>query len=116
MPPYADPGLMLSSNSDLRRLAASPRRKLLHITHDWGGGVQKHVADLVGLLSGECELLLLKPLRDVPHATVLQWVNPGETFEAYFRTGDYTRLVDLLRSIRPERIHLHHIHQLPREI
>jgi glycosyltransferase involved in cell wall biosynthesis len=101
---------------DLRRLAASSRRKLLQITHEWGGGVEKHVADLAALLARDCEVLVLKPIRDVENAVVLQWANPGETFEAYFQAGDYPRLVQLLSAIGVERVHLHHIHDLPREI
>lgn len=103
-------------NDALRRLATSPRRKLLLVTHEWGGGVEKHVNDLTALLARECEVLVLKPLVDVDHGLSLAWANPGESLQAYFGATHYDRLLELLRALRIDRVHIHHVHDLPRAV
>jgi glycosyltransferase involved in cell wall biosynthesis len=106
-----------AGNAELNRLAASNRRKLLFVTHDWGGGVEKHVQELTDLVSGrDCDVLLLKPVRDVEHTVSLSWANGAETLHAFFALEDWERLLRLFRALRVERMHLHHIHELPRAV
>ena len=57
----------------LRRLAASPRPKVVLVSHGWGGGVRRHVDELAAALAGRAEVLRLGPAgRDVVHLSFFQ--------------------------------------------
>ena len=107
-----DPARVLRRRVDLARLSGSPRPRVLFVTHNWGGGTEKHVMDLVALLSLSLEILVLKP-RD-EQSLSLRWVRDGEEFEAFFEDRqDPADLLLLLRAIGISRVHLHHVHGLP---
>jgi GT2 family glycosyltransferase len=100
---------------DLARLRASPRARILFVSHAWGGGVQKHVDALAALLEPDCEVLLLQPTEGGNLS--LSWMRKGEEFRAWFdRAREGGTLRDLLRDLAVSRIHFHHVHGLPREI
>ncbi len=114
-----DPARAMRENIDLARIAASPRPRLLFITHNWGGGTEKHVNDLARMVAGEAEVLALRPLSGGQLS--LQWLrgqgDAVEPFRAYFEIpADEAALLDLLRSLRIARVHLHHVHQQPRMV
>jgi GT2 family glycosyltransferase/glycosyltransferase involved in cell wall biosynthesis len=116
-----DPLLPARRRADLARLAASPRPRLLLVTHAFGGGVRRHVDWLARHSQGECEVLVLQPGETSPVTrslyALLRWANEGESFRAWFRqAGDWEALVDVLRGIGISRVHLHHVHGLPAEV
>lgn len=84
--------------------------------HAWGGGIERHVRDLTELLAPECEVLLLRPVRDSEDCLSLAWANPGERLTVFFGEQDYFSLVSLLDSLCIERVHFHHIHGFPRRV
>jgi glycosyltransferase involved in cell wall biosynthesis len=100
---------------DLARLRASRLPRVLHITHDWGGGVERHVVDLSRLLADDCEVLVLRP--DASGTVRLQWLRDGEDLQAWFDSpAQWEVLADLLRALGVARVHIHHVHGLPREV
>jgi GT2 family glycosyltransferase/2-polyprenyl-3-methyl-5-hydroxy-6-metoxy-1,4-benzoquinol methylase/glycosyltransferase involved in cell wall biosynthesis len=104
----ADPARSFRRRVDLARLAASRRPRLLFVTHNIGGGTERHLQDLSRLLEERFEVLLLRSRsRD---SVVLDWGRSGEEFQAYFRVPHaFDRMVDLLRQIGVVRIHIHHL-------
>jgi O-antigen biosynthesis protein len=94
---------------DCLRLQTSARPKVLFITHHWGGGTEQHVRELVALTADDLEGLVLRPHGD--HHVALTWAREGEAFAAFFDTEqDWHLLLDLLRGVFVERVHLHHVH------
>ncbi len=103
----------------LQKLSRSPLPRVLFVSHNLGGGTEKHIFDLARLLQGHCEILLLKPYDE--QVLSLSWLNdrenPGETFNAWFSgSGDYPDLLAPLRDLAVTRVHVHHIDCLPSEI
>lgn len=80
--------------------------RLLFVTHAWGGGVEQHVTTLSKLLRDQARVLILRPHG--PTSFRLQFPDGTSTVVA-----DWDRLVDALRGLRFERIHLHHVHGFP---
>jgi len=117
----ADPLLPARRRADLARLARSPRPRLLLVTHAFGGGVGRHVEWLARRAGDDCEVLVLQPGETSPVTrslyALLRWANRGEALRAWFRQADeWPRLVEVLRAIGISRVHLHHVHGLPREV
>lgn len=110
-----DPARPLRRSLDVARLRASPRPRALFVTHDWGGGVEKHVGDLARLAVDAAEVLVLRPEGD--GALSLRWQRDGEEFEAHFEApADWETMVAFLASLGVARVHLHHVHGYPPEI
>ncbi len=110
-----DRGRALARRVDLLRLARSPRPRLLFVSHAWQGGVRRHMRDLALIVATRCEVLLLEP--DGEHAVKLSWLRDGESLSAFFRVpDDFAKLVSLLEALSVARVHVHHVHGLPREV
>jgi GT2 family glycosyltransferase/glycosyltransferase involved in cell wall biosynthesis len=99
----------------LQRLAVSERQLLLFVAHAWGGGIRQHMNELAGLVTEECDVLLLEPAAG--DTVRLAWLKAGEDLAAYFTLpADMQALVTLLSSLDLARIHFHHVHGLPRAV
>ena len=98
----------------LERLAASPRPKVVLVSHGWGGGVRRHVDELAAALADRADVLKLGPAgRDVVH---LEGGVDGARFDAWFRyPGDRATLAAVLRDAGVAWMHFHHVDGLPRE-
>ncbi|HZZ92075.1 MAG TPA: glycosyltransferase [Usitatibacter sp.] len=96
---------------DLARLRASPRPHVLMVTHDYGGGVQRHVDDLARLLEADCEVLRLRPAG--AEAIEIRWLRAGEELIAWAGAQSPGAALDILRALGVDRVHLHHVHGLP---
>ncbi len=71
--------------------------------------------DLAALLADDCEVLALRP--GVAGTTSLRWLREGETLAAWFETStEWDACRGLLRSLGVARVHIHHVHGLPREV
>ena len=101
-------------NVDLARLRRSPRPRVLFVTHDWGGGVERHVNDLARLLASDCEVLRLRP--DAPSVVELAWLREGEELRAWIDASEWESCIELLRGVGVSRVHIHHIHELPQAV
>jgi glycosyltransferase involved in cell wall biosynthesis len=99
----------------LERLAGSDKQLLLFVAHAWGGGIRQHMNELAGLVSAQCDVLLLEPAGG--DTVRLSWLKPGEDLAAYFTLpADMQALVTLLSALDLARIHFHHVHGLPRAV
>jgi glycosyltransferase involved in cell wall biosynthesis len=100
---------------DLLRLAESPKHIVLFVALAWGGGIRRHMAELARMIGERCNVLLLEP--SAKESVKLSWFRDGEDFSAWFSLPDEMEtLASLLRSLGVARIHIHHIHGLPRSV
>ena len=97
---------------DLARLRASPRPRVLMVTHNWGGGIERHVRDLVRLMD-ECEVLRLRPAD--AETIEIEWLREDEELHAWIEATEWQAAINLLATIGVDRVHFHHVHDLPRE-
>ena len=96
----------------LERLRASPRPRVLMVSHAFGGGVARHLADLVAAVAQDVEVLLLRP--DGAGSVALRWIRDGETLALWFDAErEWTALLQVLAGIGIERVHFHHVHGFP---
>jgi len=103
-----DPARSMRRHIDFHRLTNSPRQRILFVTHVWGGGTEKHVQELVNLLSKKFEILILRP-KSLQEISV-EWANSGEEFIVYFSLPyTYSELLEFLKHIKISFIHFHHI-------
>lgn len=110
-----DPARPLRRAVDIARLRSSPRPRILLVSHQWGGGVQKHVDALGRLVEADREVLLLQPTEAGNYS--LRWLREGEEFRAWFdATSEGALLRDMLRHLQVSRVHFHHTHGLPRSV
>ena len=110
-----DPARPFARRVDLLRLAASTHPLLLFISHPWGGGIRRHMADLALFAAGRCEVLYLEPAAG--DTVRLYWPRAGEAFAAYFTLpAELPALARTLRAIGIARLHFHHVHLLPQAI
>ena len=101
--------------SRLRALAASPRPRVLVVTHGWGGGVKRHVDELVRALGARAEPIVLTPAG--PGRVHVAWSREGERLDLWFvLPGELAALVATLGALGVARVHLHHVDALPQEV
>ena len=85
--------------------------RLLLVTHAWGGGVEQHVATLASLVSNRARAMVLRPFDE---DFVEVEIAGGERFR--LASTDWRALLDALKAMHFDRVHLHHVHGLPRAI
>src|SRR2546430_12896107 len=104
------------------RYRAGGRPVILLISHTWGGGVERHIRELLAQASQAARFLRLYP---APAGQVtLTSGDPREAVELTLDVAtDFDFLVALLRSFGVSRIHIHHfvglgldLHRLAREL
>ena len=99
----------------LARVRDSPRPRVLFISHAERGGVARHIEGLALALEADVEVLLLQPFG--PSHVVLRWMRSGEAFALYFDPKrEWRALVAVLAAAGIDRLHLHHVHGLPRDV
>ena len=107
-----DPARPLRRAIDIARLADSPLPNLLFVTHNWGGGTEQHVLDLIELVGGRANVLVMRPRS--PNSLSISWVTGSvnqEEFVACFNVpDDHETMLQFLRGIGIARVHLHHVH------
>ncbi|NBC49499.1 MAG: glycosyltransferase [Gammaproteobacteria bacterium] len=98
---------------DLARLCGSDLPRLVFISHDWGGGVERHVRQLAEALSTRAEVLSLQPQRG--GTAVLRWLRVGEELVIYqpLLADDPSPWVELLAALGLSRVHYHHVQGFP---
>ncbi|MBL0125815.1 MAG: glycosyltransferase [Betaproteobacteria bacterium] len=107
-----DPARPFRRAIDIARLFESPLPNLLFVTHNWGGGTEQHVLDLIELIDGRANVMVMRP-RSV-HSLSISWVSGNvnrEEFVAHFNVpDDQEAMLRFLSGIGVARVHLHHIH------
>jgi O-antigen biosynthesis protein len=111
----ADPLSLARRRLDIARLALSSKPVILMVSHAWGGGVARHINDLVDLIAETAHVLELTPAG--AHHCEMRWRNSNETLRLTFdKDALLAQLVPVLQDIGVDRLHFHHIHGLPQVV
>lgn len=103
-----DPAHEFRNRASWQRLARSPLPRLLFISHNLGGGVDRHIRELAQWLESKAEVLVLRP--DGDDGLTLNWQRRSEDASLNFqRQQDFPRLRSLLRALRISRVHIQHL-------
>ncbi|MDJ0877529.1 MAG: glycosyltransferase [Halieaceae bacterium] len=104
-PPYA-----LRCKGLLEVLRQDPRQKVLAITHNLGGGTEKHVRELADATDANSALLMLKPFAGTQLRLTLGVDDavPGLNFD-WADSNQQDSLLRLLRHLNVTRAHIHHV-------
>ncbi len=93
--------VMIASLLDIRKPF------VLFITHNRGGGTERHVQELANTIQESAGVLVLRAASDGSGATQLEY---GESFRLYFMLErDIEKLLSFLKIIDVQRIHFHHL-------
>ncbi len=130
MPPNTaiQPNDSVAANHDaLTLFVARKRHRLLFITHNWGGGTARHIHDLSCLVRDDCDVMVLAPydtntlqlawrtIEDMPEAPAL--TGASKEFTLYFAINtEFDLLIETLQALGIVRVHLHHVHGLPKAV
>ena len=99
----------------LEALRASPRPRVLFVSHRFGGGVRRHIDDLVELLEDDADVLLLHPWNGT-HARLCELSGDAELELAFDLARDWDAMVDVLAALGIARVHFHHVHEWPERV
>lgn len=103
-----DPARVLRRKIDMARLLRSSRDALLYVTHNLGGGTEKHVQELASLLKDEFEVLVLR--GNITGLVSVEWARTGEEFIVYFNLPyEYDKLLQFIKALGVGRLHFHHL-------
>lgn len=104
-----------SAEAGLKRIAGSPRPRILFVAHAFGGGVRRHIDELAASIAADAEVLLLQPAGG--GRARLRWLRAGEQLALFPEMrGDWQALVTLLRALGVARVHFHHVHGFVEEV
>lgn len=113
-------------NVDLERIRLSEKPAILFVLHESEvGGTKKHILDLAKMYGDQFNFFCLGAItKEYICNARLWWINPNEVMGLPFTLpDDYSNLVALLKGLRVQRIHYHHVlkHQdcikdLPRDL
>jgi len=93
----------------LHKLIAEPKLPvILAVNHSWGGGVERHVLDLVSYYSSHYTFLIMSPV--ISGVVKISAPNIHKSFEiVYDIEQDFEKLVGFLSHLPVSRIHYHHL-------
>lgn len=89
-------------------LVKPPLPLVLLVTHSQGGGVERHIADLIGLQEGLTRFASLR--FGIDGWVVLVEREPGGQPVEFRLPGDFDALVDALKRLLIDMVHIHHTH------
>jgi glycosyltransferase involved in cell wall biosynthesis len=95
----------------LDSLRASRLPVVLLVSHAFGGGVARHIADLESGIEGRAVALRLEPHGE--RHVVLRCALPDQPDLWFDAERDWESLVAVLKGIGIDRVHFHHVHGLP---
>ncbi len=102
-----DPARLLRLKVALEAVRRSRRQVVLFITHNLGGGTERHVEDLASFLADRLEPIVLRPTNGRSAMLRLGWQNTGDGF-SFNLPEDGSALVDWCRYLGVVRVHFHH--------
>ena len=112
-----DPAQAARVNCDLKRLDLVNAPKILHVSHNMGGGVAQHVEELATACREQtgCTSFLVAPLGD--DGLSFRAMHSGLEFRMNLAADDAEdKICDLFRALQFQRIHFHHYTGLPQWI
>lgn len=108
---FSEPGPLSAARLalDVARLdrALGGQARFLFVTHNWGGGTERHIRDLRDALEREgVAVLLCRP--DPDDRQVIRFESPVFTPNLpIVRLGDEQQFAEALRLLRIDRVHIH---------
>ncbi len=109
-----DPALNARVSCDLKRLNLDNAPKILHVSHNMGGGVAQHVEELATACMEQtgCKSFLLTPVAD--DGLSFRAMHSAIEFRVSFAADNAEdRICDLFCALEFQRIHFHHYAGLP---
>ncbi|MCJ2136756.1 glycosyltransferase [Methylobacterium sp. J-026] len=109
----ADPGRRTRARIDLYRLARHFReRAVLFVTHSWGGGIQRHIEDMIARLQGEGTSVVLLSVDRDRNLQINVSYRSGDllylpTVESLYLPHDEAQIAEFLGWLAPQLIHVH---------
>ncbi len=99
-------------------IESSTRPRLLFISHAWGGGVERHVRDLLELAAPRSDVLVLRGFSN--GGVDVAWYD-GSAQAIHVRVGGFSESTladwsEALRELAFDRVHVHHLHGWPRAV
>jgi len=107
-----DPARPFRIAATAARYKTNGKPVVLLITHELGGGINRHIEDLYRMLSEKAIFLILKPFKAKDSADDLVLFSPDKSvaFGITFNSEkDVDFLLDFLRSCGVSRVHIHHL-------
>lgn len=87
---------------------SSGKPVVLMITHNWGGGTEKHVGDLAKYFAGQVKFLILRPDNN-GKVTIGTMDSMNMLNLSLDPVVDYSLMIELLKSFGICQVHIHHI-------
>ena len=106
-----DPAKAIRLHAMLNLLRLSKNPKILHITHNLGGGTNKHVVELMESLS--CRILSVKAMPDDNENIILLLNGEDRDMTMMFSPKEMESLSRFLKFIGISSIHIHQIYKVP---
>ncbi|EIZ86473.1 glycosyl transferase family protein [Methylobacterium sp. GXF4] len=109
----ADPGRPARARLDLYRLARHfSGRAVLFVTHSWGGGIQRHIEDVIARLQGEGTSVVLLSVDRDRNLRINVSYRSGEylylpNLESLYLPRDAAEIAAFIAQLAPRLIHLH---------
>lgn len=102
-----DPASGMRQDVSRHRLSQIDLPKILFIYHGGIGGVERHMNELVEILEGKAEFLVLGP--EGKNAVCIRWESSmKEILGQYSIPEDFDQLIGFLKQLDLKRIHIHH--------
>ncbi len=99
--------LRLAATAVLWRLSKRP--VVLHVLHSWGGGTEKHVAELAASLVPSALHLVLVAKRSAQHVAFLLLISERPDWRAVeFASATMSDIAPFLSSFGLTQVHVHH--------
>jgi GT2 family glycosyltransferase len=103
--------LRLAVTAALWQTASQP--VVLHILHGWGGGSEKHVAELASKLSPAARNMVLIAVRSTTRVQLLLLLQEASSWQAIdFSTNTLAEIAPFLASFGVSQVHVHQAIQL----
>jgi len=102
----ADPAKALRQRVLMASLLRHAKPLILYISHNSGGGTERHLQELIAQLSKQTDAVVLRPVSD---GSGLAEIDYQGFLKLYFKIDEeLDALTDFLRTLNVERIHVHH--------
>lgn len=89
-------------------LSTVPVPKVLHISHNLGGGVSQHIEELEALLGDRLVHLLLTPHETKDKVQISIGISPHTNKFVFDLTNAYDEMLAFLRAVGVSAVHFHH--------
>ncbi len=110
-----DPALDARVRCDMERLKSDGSPRILHVTHQLGGGVEQHIQDLAEASwdHQQCQSIALRPWGE--EAFKIEVIGSPSDFSKTLHMSEAERLVtELVAAAGIQRLHFHHYAGLPK--